>query len=156
MVVVALVFGAIINGYLATAMRAEWTGYSLAAQSMGIQTLEKARSATWDISLGKNQLTNMPLMGASWNAGTKTYGGYTTNILDLPYKGVNYVLATNFISIQRINIGAGYTNEVQAVQVNTVWPFTGWGNFNLRYYTNSICTLIAPDNRDPSSLGVGG
>jgi len=46
--------------------------------------------------------------------------------------------------------------QLQVVRVDTVWPFTGWGNHTLCYYTNSICTFLAPDNRDPSTLGVGG
>ena len=153
-VIVALVFGSIINGYLATGLRVEWTGYSLAAQSLGIQTLEKARSATWDTSIGKNELTNMPLLSQSWNSTTLTYSGYTTNLLDLPYKGTNYVIATNYVTIQWLNIATGYTNELQVVRVDTVWRFTGWGNYNQRFFTNSICTYIAPDNRDPESLGA--
>jgi hypothetical protein len=155
-VIVALVFGTIINGYLASAVRLEWTGYSLAAQSLGIKTIEQARSAVWDISNGKNELTNMPLLSASWNAGTRTYSGYTTNIMDVPYKGGNYVIATNFVTIQMINQN-GVTNVpvvMQVIRVDTVWPFTGWSKFTLIYYTNSICTYIAPDNRDPGSLGV--
>ncbi len=40
------------------------------------------------------------------------------------------------------------------IRVDTVWPFTDWGKFSLKYYTNSIATYIAPDNRDPSTLGV--
>ena len=33
-VIVAVLFGSIINGYLSTAVRAQWTAYSLAAQSL--------------------------------------------------------------------------------------------------------------------------
>jgi hypothetical protein len=155
--IVALVFGTIINGYMATALRVEWTGYSLAAQSLGIQTLEQARSATWDISQAKNEITNLTLLSSSWNSSTKTYSGYTTNILDVPYKSGKFVMATNFVTIQMVTVN-GITNpavQMQSVKVDTVWPFIGWAKFSLRYYTNSICTLIAPDNRDPNSLGVG-
>ena len=156
-VIVALVFGVIINGYMVTAVREEWSGYSLAAQSLGIQTIEQARSAAWDIATGKNEITNMALLSATWNAGTSTYSGYATNVLDVPYKGNNVVMATNFISIQTIyeNGVSNVPVQLQVVKVDTVWPFTGWGNHNLSYYTNSICTFIAPDNRDPSTLGVG-
>jgi hypothetical protein len=157
-IIVALVFGAIINGYLATAVREEWTGYSLAAQALGLQTVEQARSAAWDIATGKNELTNMTLLSASWNASTLTYSGYQTNVMDVPYKGTNSVIATTYVTIQQVylNGNSSVPVQVQVVRVDTVWPFTGWGNHTLSYYTNSIGTFIAPDNRDPSTLGVGG
>ena len=157
-VIVALVFGAIINGYLTTAVQEERSGYSLAAQSLGIQVVEQARSAAWDIATGKNQLTNMALQSATWNASTLTYSGYTTNLLDVPFKGTNYVVATNYVTIQLVYLN-GSSNvpvQMQSIRVDTVWPFTGWGNHTLCYYTNSIGTLLSPDNRDPSTLGVGG
>jgi Tfp pilus assembly protein PilV len=157
-VIVAMVFGVIINGYLATAVREEWSGYSLAAQSLGNQTLEQARSAAWDIATGKNEITNMTLISATWNATTLTYSGYSTNVLDVPYKGTNNVMATSYVTIQTIyeNMSSNVPVQLQVVRVDTVWPFTGWGNHTLCYYTNSICTFLAPDNRDPSTLGVGG
>ena len=155
--IVALVFGAILNGYISTAKKIEWTGYSQAAQSLGMQSVEQARAATWDIAMGNNQLTNITLMSPSWNSSTLTYSGYTTNIMDVPTKGTNVVMATNFITIQQLNI-SGSTNVqilLQIIRVDTVWPFTGWGNNSIRYYTNSIGTYFAPDNRDPATLGVG-
>lgn len=155
-VIVAVLFGSIINGYLSTAIRSQWTAYSLAAQSLGLQTIEQARSAVWDISMGKNELTNMTLLNSSWNSSTLTLTGYTTNILDVPWKGTNYVLATSYITIRTIyeNIDGTVPVQVQVVRVDTVWPFSDWGNFQMLYYTNSLCTFIAPDNRDPSTLGV--
>lgn len=160
--IVALLFGVILTCYTTTATRLEWTGYSLAAQSLGVQILEQARSAKWDMSLGTNavnEITNITLLSPSWNNSTLTYSGYTTNVLDVPIKGTNnVVLATNFVTIQQFNISG--TNSVQinmeSIQVDTVWPFNGWGKFGVIYYTNSIGTYLAPDNRDPTSLGVGG
>lgn len=160
-VIVALVFGTIINGYLAGAVKTEWTGYSLAAQSLSVQTLEQARSAVWDIALAKNELTNM-IAGknvirslSSYNAATKTTTVVVTNLMDVPWKGTNFTIATSYITIQQVNETLAPANAVllQLVRVDTVWPFTGWGNHSLIYYTNSIFTYIAPDNRDPSSLG---
>ena len=155
--IVALVFGAILNGYIYTAKKVEWTGYSLAAQSAGAQVVEQARSAVWDIARGVNQLTNMALLSSNLNGSTMTYSGYTTNILDVPIAGNNVVVATNYVSIQQINL-SGNTNVqkfIQFIRVDTVWRFTGWGNSSIRYYTNSIGTYLAPDNRDPATLGVG-
>ena len=156
MAIVAMVFAAIINGYIVTAVRQQWTGYSLAAQSLGLQTIEQARSAVWDNAVGKNDLTNMTLFSSSWNSGTLTYSGYMTNILDVPWKGTNYTVATNYVSIRQIYAN-GVTNpavQLQMVRVDTVWPFMGWGGYSLQFYTNTVCAYMAPDNRDPSSLGV--
>jgi len=159
--IVALMFGVIITCYITTATRLEWTGYSLAAQSLGIQIVEQARSAKWDLSMGAaavNEITNITLLSPSWNASTLTYSGYTTNVLDVPIKGTNVVLATNFVTIQQFNITGGTNAPViymQSIRVDTVWPFTGWSQFGTICYTNSIGTYLAPDNRDPTTLGIG-
>lgn len=156
-IIVALVCGTIFNGYVLGAKRGQWTGYSLAAQSLAVQSLEQARSAVWDIAMGNTEVTNMTLFnkvltvsGSDW-----TMTGYTTNILDIPWKGTNYVLATNFVSISTF-FENGTTNpwvQMQSIRVDTVWPFDGWGNFSTQCYTNTVCTYMAPDNRDPSTLG---
>ena len=155
LVIIALVFGTIINGYLVGAKRAQWTGYSLAAQSLSVQCVEQARSAVWDISMSKNEVTNMTMFSKTFNASTGTWTGYTTNILDVPWKGTNYIIATNYISTQVIyeNNQTNVPVQVQFIRVDTVWGFNGWRNFAEAYYTNTTCTYLAPDNRDPSSLG---
>ncbi len=158
-VIVAMVFGTIINGYIASATMAQWTGYSLAAQQVGIQCLEQTRSAVWDIALGKNEITNLTLLNSSWNASNQTYTGYTTNILAVPYKGTNYVMVTNFITVQMIyeNMSSNVPVQLEMVRVDTVWPFYDWGHFSsTSLYTNSVASYMAPDNRDPSTLGVSG
>jgi hypothetical protein len=43
---------------------------------------------------------------------------------------------------------------LQSVRVDTVWPFNGWNNFSVQYYSNTSCTYLAPDNRDPTTLGI--
>ena len=156
-VIVAVVFDAIITCYIQTGIMVEWTGYSLAAQQLGIQCLEQTRSAVWDIALGKNEVTNLNLINYSWNPTTLTLTGYTTNILDVPYSGTNYVLATNFITIQTIyeNNATNVPVQLQVVRVDTVWKFQDWNNYSSQLlYTNSIGTYMAPDNRDPTTLGV--
>ena len=89
------------------------------------------------------------MLSSSYNSTTKTLTGYTTNIMDIPWKGTNYMIATNFITIQRFyeNNNSNVLVELQMVRVDTVWPFNGWGKLGLAYYTNSTCTYIAPDNR---------
>lgn len=80
--------------------------------------------------------------------------GYTWTNLDLPTSGGNFVRATNRVSVQTIlyNTGSGTISSVklQMVRVDTVWPFT-WGG-TTRLYTNTICTYVAPDNRDNSTF----
>lgn len=156
--IVALVFGTIVNGYLISAKKSQWTGCSLAAQLMAVQALEQTRSAVWDTAIQTTEVTNMTLLnktltlsGVNW-----TMTGYTTNILDIPWKGTNCIVATNYITIKSV-FANNQTNpwvQLQVIQVDTVWPFDGWGNFSRRVYTNSVYTLMAPDNRDPGSLGV--
>lgn len=158
-VIVALVFGTIINGYLAGAVKVQWSGYSLAAESIAIQTLEQARSATWDIASGTVQITNMSLNNkqfTNYANGTWIMTGYTTNVMDIPWKGTNFIVATNFVTAQVI-FANGQTNpwvQLQMIRVDTVWPFNGWRRFTWTTYTNTVCTYMAPDNRDPSTLGV--
>ena len=154
--IVVLVFGAIINGYLVSSIRGQWTGYSLAAQSLGLQTLERVRSATWDIATGNNQVTNLTLYGRSWDSGTQTLTGYTTNILGVPYKSSSPILATNNVTIQTLyeNNNSGLPVQIMLIRVDTIWPFTDWGKFNVNYYTNTVLTYQAPDNRDPTTLGA--
>jgi hypothetical protein len=154
LLIVVMVFGAIINGYISSSIRGQWTGYSLAAQSMGIQAIEQARSAKWDT--GINQITNLAVFNPSYNSSTVTFTGYTTNILDVPIKSSNPIVATNFISIRMFNENNSSTIPVQLqmIRVDTVWPFVGWGKFTQTFYTNTVCTLVAPDNRDPATLGA--
>jgi prepilin-type N-terminal cleavage/methylation domain-containing protein len=156
MVIVALTFGAIIQGYLSSAIKGQWTGYSLAAQSLGLQTIEQCRSAVWDGGSGNNELTNLAVINPSYNPISQTFTGYTTNILDVPWKGTNYVLATNYVSIKMyyLDNNSAWQVQLQMVRVDTVWPFAGWGNGSVKYYTNTVCTLVAPDNRDPETLGA--
>ena len=156
-VIVAVVFGLIFDGYVTTAKMAQWTGFSLAAQAMAGQAVEQARSAVWDIALQKTEVTNMTLINKqiTINGNNWTMTGYTTNVLDIPWKGTNYVLATNFVTVQSF-FQNGVSNpwvQMQSVTVQTVWPFDAWGSYTLSYYTNTVCTFIAPDNRDPTTLG---
>jgi type II secretory pathway pseudopilin PulG len=150
--IVAIVLGGMTVAYTQATRRAQWSGYSLAAQALAIQQLEQARAGVWDPSIQKNELTNLNLIGWAYNSGTRVLTGHTWANLDLPISGTNFVRATNFVTVSMINLN-GMTSppvQVQMVRVDTVWPFR-WGNTN-RYFTNSISTYCAPDNRDPDSL----
>jgi Tfp pilus assembly protein PilV len=152
--IVALVFGGTIQAYIQSSQRVEWTGYSLAAQSLAQETLEQARSAIWDPAQTNqiNQVTNISVIPSSisYNSSTKTWSGYLTNILDVPFSGTNYTVATNFVSIQMYNVDGVSNVWAQCIRVDCVWPFIY--RRGSPCFTNTVCTIMAPDNRDPNTF----
>jgi hypothetical protein len=152
--VTGLVFIGILTGYVQSARNAEWSGYSLAAQSLAVQQIEQGRSAIWDYSTGiaRNELTNLNLINLQYDSSTKTATGYSWATLDLPYSGTNVIRATNYVTIRMFyfNNSANPPVQLQMMQVDTVWPFiVGTAP---KYFTNTVATYFAPDNRDPSTL----
>jgi prepilin-type N-terminal cleavage/methylation domain-containing protein len=150
--VMALLLLGVILTYIQSSYYAEWSGCSLAAQSMSIQAIEQARSAVWDYSIGKNELTNLNLLGWTYNASTRTGSGYSWAVMDLPITGTNTVTATNYVTVRALYLN-GQTNppvQVQLVTVDTVWPRTMYGT--KRYFTNHTASYFGPDNRDDTSL----
>jgi prepilin-type N-terminal cleavage/methylation domain-containing protein len=148
--IVTLLFGGILTAYIQMSRQAEWAGYSLAAQSIGIHQIEQARSAVWDYSISKNELTNLNLLSWTYNTSTKVGTGYTTSVLDLPVSGTNIVVATNFVTVKMLSLTGLPNVQVHLVMVDTVWPFlTPQGK---RLFTNRTASYFGPDNRDASSL----
>ncbi|HTB86091.1 MAG TPA: hypothetical protein VK742_20765 [Candidatus Sulfotelmatobacter sp.] len=148
--IVALVFGGIINCYIQSGVRVEWSGYSLAAQSMAMQMIERAKSGTWNPTATPpvNNLTNLNLLGTSVivTSSNYTYTGYSTGVLDVPYETTNYVTATNFVTVQMITgVGGQSQVQMQFVKVQTVWPFF-LRSKNL-FFTNTVATMMGPDDR---------
>jgi len=153
MAIVALVFAGIINAYIQTGLRLEWTGYSLAAQSLALETIEQARSTLWDPTQYPpvNEIYSLNLMGTATNATTATWTGYAYNTLDVPVPtGGTPVLATNYVSVQMSYVSTNVNVQMEIVTVQTVWPFIRYGN-NV-YFTNTIATIITPDNRNASDF----
>ena len=148
--IITLLFNGILTSYVQANRSAEWAGYSLAAQAIGIQQIEQARSGVWDYSIGKNELTNLSLSGWTYNPTTKVGTGYTISVLDVPISGTNVVVVTNFVTVKTLNL-TGFTNvQVQMVAVDTVWPF--FTRSGTRLFTNRNASYFGPDNRDTSSL----
>jgi len=119
--------------YTQAARRAQWSGFSLAAQALTVQHIEQARSARWDPAANTNQI---PFVA-----------GTTVDTLDLPSIGTNVIYATSTVTVTYMTLGR--TNPVAAaemIQVDTVWPFTWHGNTSL--FTNTVATMCAPDNPD--------
>ncbi len=149
--IVTVLFSGIVTAYVQSAQQAEWAGYSLAAQAVGVQQIEQARSAVWDYSINKNELTNLNLRAWSYNATTRVGTGYITNVLDLPISGTNVVVVTNYVTVKMLNL-TGVTNvQVQMVTVDTVWPFWAFRG-RVCYFTNRTASYFGPDSRDASSL----
>jgi type II secretory pathway pseudopilin PulG len=149
--IVALVYGMILNCYMQSGLRAQWAGYSLAAESLAAQQIEQARAAKWDPNSGSKSvcnITNLVLLSRSYNSNTLTWTGYTTNLLDVPYASTNFTVATNFVTIQLVDLDTLTTNPPHAyfIRVDTVWPFE-WQRKRL-YFTNTIGTYLGPDNRN--------
>jgi type II secretory pathway pseudopilin PulG len=123
--ILGLAMAGMLAGYLFSANRAEWSAYSLAAQSLAMQRLEQTRAARWDPwdTQGNTDdvvIANFPV---------------TREILDIPQIGTNKVYATNFTTIKLIS-----TNPpCKMIKVDCVWNFMGRRNF-----TNTVATYRAP------------
>jgi type II secretory pathway pseudopilin PulG len=129
--IAGMLFAGLITAYIQSSYRAEWSGYSLAAQSLAVQQLEQARAATWDINTTpeRNELTNVPAISST--------------ILDLPVNGTNVVWATNYTTITSIPITNTIGATIYMVRVDTSWPFIWAGKRH--YYTNTVADFFAPD-----------
>lgn len=140
-VIVVLVSEGVINGYIQSAKRAEWSGYSLAAQALALEQLEQIRATTWD-SLSDpptDQTTDLNLI--NWKNKSGTWTGYAVNQLDLPVSGTNTVLATNYVTVTTVVNSVNSLATYKMIRVDTVWPFSMTG----QYFTNTIVTYRAPD-----------
>lgn len=120
-----IAFSGIIYAYINTAERAEWSAYSLAAQSLAMQRIEQARAAKWD-PLGYPAVDD--LIAANFTN--------EINILDIPISKKNIVYATNITAITVIS-----TNPpLKMIRSDCVWNFMGRRNF-----TNTVITYRGPD-----------
>lgn len=123
--IMGISFGAIIMGYVMSARRAEWSAYSLAANSLAMQRLEQSRAAKWDLLT--TPVTD-ELIAANF--------GEQVAVLDVPMSGENITYATNFTTITTVSANP----PLKLVRVDCVWPFKGQGLF-----TNTLITYRAPD-----------
>ncbi len=115
----------IVSGFMQCHRTAEWSAYSLAAQSLASQPVERSRAAKWDPNkaVPVDQLvdSNFPP---------------TVHILDVPISGTNVVFATNRTFIRLVA-----TNPpLKEIYVECTWQFQERGVF-----TNVLLTYRAPD-----------
>lgn len=123
--IAALSIGGVIYGYVNSAQRAEWSSYSLAAQSMAMQRIEQARACRWDPRgfPPRDELVN---------------SNFADQVLalDVPMSGTNIVYATNRTTISVITAAP----PLRMIRVECVWRFQERGLF-----TNLIVTYRGPD-----------
>jgi len=123
--IAAMTIAGIAYGYTQSTKRAEWSGYSLAAQAIAVQRMEQTRACRWDPNVGVDQLvsSNFPVQ---------------TVVLDLPVIGTNAAYATNITTISSIS-----TNPplLRMIRVDCTWTFPTTG----RVFTNTIATYRSPD-----------
>ena len=126
--ITATSFAGVIYGYVGTSMRAEWSAYSLAAQSLAMEGVEQARSAKWD----PQAWPPVDELGVT---------NYTqVDELDVPVSG-KPVLATNYISITTVST----VPPLRKLRADCVWMLTCRPEGASGPFTNTITTYRAVD-----------
>jgi Tfp pilus assembly protein PilV len=125
MLIVAVTIVATINGYVLATNRAEWSAYSLAANSLALQRLEQVRGAAWNLT---GEIPVDQLVAANFPV--------RESVLDLPQTGSNSVIAVVTTTISTVSANPA----VKSVRVDCVWPFRDRGIF-----TNTVVTYRSPE-----------
>lgn len=120
-----ITMGGTVSGFLQSANQAEWSAYSLAAQSQAMRGIEQARAAKWDPrgypAVDEVVSTNFPVF---------------VDVLDVPMPGGNITYATNRVTITQISTNP----RLKMIRVDCTWKFMNRGVF-----TNTVFTYRAPD-----------
>ena len=122
----ALILGGLVLGYVMSTQRAEWSAYSLAAQSLAIQRIEQARAVKWDRQAFPQTDELVPSNFPP-----------SREILDIPMTGGQITYATNYTTITDF---PSPLPEWKMIRVDCVWRFANRGVF-----TNTIATYRASD-----------
>jgi len=116
----------VIYGYISSCKRAEWSAYSLAAQSLAIQRIEQARACRWDTEaypvIDELVASNFPPV---------------KSVLDVPSSGTNLTYATVTTTITQI----GNMPSLRMIKVDCEWTF-----FQGKKFTNTLVTYRGPDS----------
>jgi hypothetical protein len=125
MAVSLILISGVVSGFIQTTRQAEWSAYSLAAQSLANQCLEQTRAAKWDPRgyPAVDQLVSSNFQGS-------------VQILDIPVTRSNIVYATNLVTISTISTNP----SLKMITVQCTWPFLNRGVF-----TNTVVSYRAPD-----------
>jgi type II secretory pathway pseudopilin PulG len=125
MLVLGIMVSGIVSGFVQSHRTAEWSAYSLAAQSLAMQPIEQARAAKWD-----------PYAYPPTNQLIQANFPPQTNVLDVPTAGTNILYATNRTSLRMVSTSP----PLMEISVECTWRFMNHGVF-----TNTITTYRAPD-----------
>jgi len=120
-----ILISGVVSGFIQTTQTAEWSAYSLAAQSLASQCMEQSRAAKWDPraypAVDQLVTSNFPTM---------------VQVLDVPMSQSNIVYATNVVTISTISTNPA----LRMISVQCTWPFLNRGTF-----TNTVVSYRAPD-----------
>jgi type II secretory pathway pseudopilin PulG len=123
MAVAGIMMAGLVSGYRQAVRTAEWSAYSLAANSICLQGLERVRAAKWDPAGGVDQVQS-------------SFFPDTVEVLDIPSSKTNIVYATNHCSLTTVSTTPG----LRMIRVDCRWRF-----FDRGLYTNTAFTYRAPD-----------
>ena len=125
MAISLILISGVVSGFIQTTRQAEWSAYSLAAQSLASQGLEQSRAAKWDPRgyPPTDQLvsSNFPIRA---------------QILDIPLTRSNIVYASNIVTISTVSLNP----PLKMISVQCIWPF-----LERRLFTNTVVCYRAPD-----------
>jgi prepilin-type N-terminal cleavage/methylation domain-containing protein len=123
--IMGLVFSAVLVAYTRGSQWAEWSGLSLAAESLCVREMEQVRAVKWDTQ-------SVPIYDDTVNVPTSN-----TMILDIPISGSNVVYATNTLAVSSFTqSGPSYFKMVIAT---TTWAWNGV------VFSNTLVDYRAPD-----------
>ena len=147
-VVLALVIGGVLDGYVQANRIAEWSSLSLAAQSLAQQGMEQARAAQWNSQQfptpTNSGIGDQLYVGATWS----TNHSGADYAMDVPATGAPFY-ATNYITITTVQV----TPPLRMIRSDCVWSFskynvqigTNTSNISYKYFTNTVVSYRAPD-----------
>jgi hypothetical protein len=124
-----LVFGGIVSGYVKITDHAEWSAYSLAAQSLASQAVEQVRAAKWD----PNAWPPVDELGLTEFAKAEE--------VNVPLSPGQSVWATNYVSVSVASLAP----PLRELRADCVWVLPSRGSTTRGPFTNSVITLRCPD-----------
>src|SRR5262249_43833867 len=107
----------VVTGFLQSSQEAEWSSWSLAAQSQALRCVEQTRAAKWDPqgypAVDELLSTNFPVR---------------VGVLDIPMSGNNITYVTNRPTITLVSV----TPPLKMIRVDSTWSFMNRGVFTNR------------------------
>ena len=146
-IILAMVMGGIMMGYVQANRMAEFSSMSLAAQSTAAQGIEAALAAKWDTQAISTGVTGPgtpdvlpPRVPPYINGFPPNENQGSNYCLDIPVSGAA-IPVTNYVTITTITNILNPTVQYRQIRSDAVWTFPLTGVT----YTNTVITLRAPD-----------